>query len=57
MFIRVRIFDLRILYGEYKLEVTYELTIDGLTAVIRALLELVYLDKVAPLAIPTHPLR
>ncbi len=57
MFIRVRIFNLRILYGEYKLEVTYELTINSLIAVIRALLELVYLDKVAPLAIPTYLLR
>jgi len=57
VFIRVRIFDLRILHGEYKLEVTYELTINSLTAVIRALLELVYLDKVAPLAIPIYLLR
>ncbi len=48
---------MRILYGKYKLEVTYELTIDGLTAVIRALLELVYLDEVAPPAIPIYLLR
>ena len=57
MFIRVRIFNLRILYGEYKLEVTYELTINGLTVVIHALLELVYLDKVAPLVFPTYLVR
>ncbi len=57
MFIRVRIFNLRILHGKYKLEVTYELTINSLTAVIRALLELVYLDKVAPLAILIYLLR
>ena len=57
MFIRVRIFNLRILYGKYKLEVTYKLTINSLTAVIRALLELIYLDKVAPLAILIYLLR
>ena len=57
MFIRVRIFNLRILHGKYKLEVTYKLTINSLTAVIRALLELVYLDKVVPLAILIYLLR
>ncbi len=57
MFIRIWIFNLRILYGKYKLEVTYKLTINSLTVVIRALLELVYLDKVALLAIPIYLLR